>query len=199
MTDKAPIIIVIGPQGSGKGTQVELLSKEFEIPSISAGDLLRTMSAKATDLGRKIGDLINNGKLVTIDLWEAVVGEYIDQADLSKGYIFEGVLRTLEQVEKFNRILEIRKFDQPWVLEIRLDDETATQRLLLRGRHDDTEEAIRTRLAWSRKEVQPVIDYYQNKQRLISIDGNQSIEKVHSDIVGELTKANILPEANGTN
>ena len=187
-----PILIVLGPQGSGKGTQVELLSKQFNIPSVSAGELLRSTIAKQSELGKKIGALLDQGILVTIDLWEKVIGEYIDQADLSNGYILEGVLRTLEQVERFNQILDARHLEQPWVLEIKLDDETATKRLLLRGRHDDTEAAIRTRLEWSRNEVQPVIDYYKQKDQLVSVDGNQSIEQVHADIVAGLKQAGVL-------
>lgn len=195
MTPTLPIIIVVGPQGSGKGTQVDMLSKTYGIPSVGAGDLLRQAAAEPTEVGQKVKALIDNGHLVTIDLWQAVVGAALDKAELSKGYILEGVVRTLEQVKVFESLLMSRHLAEPWVLSIELVDDIAVERLLKRGRNDDTEQMIRTRLDWSRTEVQPVIEYYRPLGRLVTVNGDQSIEAVHAEIIAKLVAAGALPEA----
>ncbi len=192
-----PLILILGPQGSGKGTQIKLLGERYGLPSVSAGELLRTTDP-ATELGRQVHELIDTGKLVTIDLWEAVVVDYLDHVDLSKGYLLDGVVRTLEQQTRLERLLVDRQLALPWVLSITLTDDIALARLmkraLIEGRTDDTEAAIRARLAWSRSEVQPVIDHYRSLGRVVEVNGDQSIERVHHDIVAGLATAGALPQ-----
>lgn len=188
-----PIMLVLGPQGSGKGTQAARLSAEYGIPTVAAGDLLRAAVERGDELGQRVANLINNGILVTIDLWAAVVGAFLDQADLSKGYLLDGVVRTKEQVEAFSSILRARSLGEPWVLVIDLPDAIAVQRLLKRGRHDDTEQAIRARLEWSRTQTEPVIEHYNALRRVVRVDGDQSKDDVYAQIVAALTTRGIVP------
>ena len=195
----APIIIVIGTVGSGKGTQVALISKEYDIPSVSAGDLFRNEAAKPTELGKRVDKILRSGGLMTIDLWKEVVGAYIDHTNFSKGYILDGVLRSLEQVAAFNALIKEKQLPEPWALEIRLDEDIAMERLMKRGRQDtDSVEATKARLEWSRTQTQPVIDQFRELGRLVSVDGDQTIEKVHADIIEELIKAKVLSETDET-
>jgi len=194
MQSNGPIIIVLGPQGAGKGTQVALLTEQFGIPAVAAGDLFRTAAAQDTEIGRRAKAVLDAGGLMSIDLWEPVVGAYLDTLDLSRGYFLDGLLRSVEQIESFNRILAKRQLAAPFVLSIVLDDATATERLLARGRADDTPEQIRARLAWSRTQMQPVIEYFRSAGRLIEVDGKHSIDEVHNLAVAGLIAAKALPE-----
>lgn len=195
MSVTGPIILVLGPQGSGKGTQAARLSEAYGIPTVAAGDLLRAAVERGDELGQRVAALLNNGILVTIDLWVAVVGAFLDQADLSRGYLLDGVVRTMEQVEQFTAILKERSLGEPWVLVIDLNDVVAIDRLLKRARHDDTEEAIRSRLEWSRTQTEPVIAHYQQLGRVVRIHGDQSKDAVYADVVQALTQRGVLPEA----
>ena len=189
-----PLIIVLGPQGSGKGTQAQLLSERCHIPNVSAGDLLREAATKPTDLGRAVAALLRAGQLVTIDQWEAVVRSYLNEHDLSAGYLLDGVVRSLEQVSRFDELLTKKQLSQPWILFINLDDAVATERLLKRNRDDDTASQIRERLAWSRTQVEPVIDHYRSLGRVVEVNGDQTIEQVHAEIIDGLADIGALPK-----
>lgn len=198
MTDHPrSLILVLGPQGSGKGTQIALLREQCGLPAVSAGELLRQTDPR-TDLGRHVHALIDQGKLVTLDLWQAVVGDYLDHADLSQGYLLDGVVRTMEQEALFSPMLTDRQLPPASVLSITLDDGAAIERLLKRaaieGRADDTAAGIRQRLSLMRSVTQPVIDHYRSIGRCVEVNGHQTIEAVHADIVAGLTAAHLLPQ-----
>lgn len=188
-----PMILVLGPQGSGKGTQVARLAAEYQLPSVSAGELLRAAAKESSALGRAIDARLKAGQLVTIDQWTAIVGAYLDRAELAHGYLIEGVVRTIEQVGRFDQLLAARSLTQPWVLSLTLPDDVAVERLVKRGRSDDTEAAIRARLSWSRSEVEPVLEHYRQLGRLIEVNGDQPIDAVYADVVAGLTVAGALP------
>ncbi len=194
MIKQAPIIIVIGPQGSGKGTQAALIARDYDMSSITAGDLFRNVAQENSDLGRRAKAVLDAGGLMPIDLWEAVVGSYLKRVDLTRGYLLDGVIRSMEQVDRFDQIVAAQSLSEPFVLSITLDEAVAIKRLLKRGRHDDTPEQIRVRLAWSQQEVQPVIDHFRKLGRLVEVDGDDTIDVVHQKIVVALTKVNALPK-----
>lgn len=194
MENSGPIIHVLGTVGSGKGTQVAKLTKQFGIPAISAGDLFRQTAEQPTPFGRRVKAILVAGSLMTIDIWDEIIRTYLLSADFSKGYLLDGVVRTLEQVTHFEQILQEMNLQNPWVLAIDVPEAVAFERILKRGRADtDTEEATRKRLAWSREQTKAVIDYYLDQHRVISVDGNQPVEDVYRDIVAGLESHALLP------
>ena len=178
--------LFLGPQGSGKGTQLELLNQRFGLPVVVMGEVLRTEAATGTELGRRIAALIDQGTLVTIDLWEAALEAYLVTIDVSRGLMADGLLRTMEQVNSFERIQAKLGLSNPLVLNIQLPRDVSIDRLLKRGRHDDTREAIESRLAWSESDVLPVIDHYRAMNQVIDLNGDQTIEAVHAEILEKL-------------
>ncbi len=205
-------IFILGPQGSGKGTQAELLSERLNIPNISVGQLLRDEIEKGTEIGKKVKEPVSRGELVDHSIVNQLVAERIKEPDCEQGYMFDGFPRMLIQVKFFE------KTDKPsHVLEIVISDEEAVNRIAgrrvctkcgdtyhikfnppqtqgkcdkcggeLKIREDDKPEAVRQRLKIYHQETQEVLDYYQQQGKLIKINGEQSIEKVKQDIFEKL-------------
>lgn len=188
------LLHVLGPQGSGKGTQVALLNQALDkpLPVITMGQVLRDEIASGSERGLAIKAILEPGGKVTDDLWEPVIRDYLPTLDLTRGAILDGVVRALDQFRAFERIRTELGLPEPYVLAISVSEVESIKRLLLRGRHDDTEEAIRKRLTWSREEVQPLIDHYRALGRTIDIDGLGSIEEIHQRVMDGLVAAEIL-------
>ncbi len=192
------LLHVLGPQGSGKGTQVALLNQALAtpLPVITMGQVLRDEIASGTERGLAIKAILDPGHKVTDELWEPVIRDYLPTVDLTHGVILDGVVRALDQFRVFERIRNELNLPEPYVLAISVPEEESVKRLLLRGRHDDTEVGIRNRLQWSREEVQPLIDHYRALGRTIDIDGMASIETVHQRVMDGLVTAGILARTN---
>lgn len=193
MTTAQPVIHVLGTVGSGKGTQVALLSTRYHLPSVSAGDLFRQAAAPSTVTGRRVTAILMSGALMPIELWNEVVRSYLADADFSRGYLLDGVVRSPEQVERFTALIAERRLPEPWVLAIEISEELAFERLRKRGRLDtDSEAATRVRLAWSREQTSLVIRFYADRDRVVTVNGDQSIEAVHREIVMKLRAVGLL-------
>lgn len=186
------ILVILGPQGSGKGTQAELLAKRLDIPLVVAGDLFRAESVKGTSLGRSVKALLEKGEIQTIANWEQVVGNYLADADVSRGLLFDSLLRSMEQVASFDRILTTRHFNQPTIINLQVPTEVSVTRLLGRGRSDDTEPLIRRRLEWSATDMQPVISHYRAQGQVLDINGDQTVEQVQAEIVAKLKERGLF-------
>ncbi len=191
----APILVMLGPQGSGKGTQSELLSHRLGISMVVAGDLFREEATKDTPLGQSVKALLDAGAIQTIENWKQVIGNYLKQSDVDRGLIFDSLLRSMEQVESFDRILAERHFDQPLIINLQVPTEVSVERLLGRGRYDDTQELIRRRLEWSETDMQPVIGHYRDLGRVLDINGDQTVEQVHAEIVAKLKEKEFFSDA----
>lgn len=194
LTQTPLLLHVLGPQGSGKGTQVKLLNEALDapLPVITMGQVFRDEIASGTERGLKIKAILDPGGKVTDELWEPVIRDYLPRLDLNRGAVLDGVVRALDQFKAFERIRGELRLPEPYVLAISVPEEESVKRLLLRDRHDDTEEGIRNRLKWSREEVQPLIDHYRELDRTIDIDGDQSIEAVHAEVIQKLTDVGLL-------
>ena len=205
MTKK--VICLFGPQGSGKGTQAKLLTDRLSIPHISTGDLFRIAIESKTELGKQVESVMKAGKLVPDQLTFDLLKNRIIQNDCMNGFILDGFPRTLKQAKLLDDYLEI-----DYVIVLEISDTESLKRLtnrrhdmrtgaiynlytspkpprevvsFLTQRADDTEEAIKLRLKQYHKETEPLFLYYQEK--VIRIQGEQSIEKVAADIVKALT------------
>ena len=209
-------IIIMGPQGSGKGTQARMLAKEFDLQIFETGSVLREIASKDTEIGRKINEIMNvKGNIVPWDFMkEKILGQKLSELDDNKGIIFDGTPRIMEEAEFWNeKLKEVgRKID--YIFYVDISEEESVKRLSVRKlckenghplivgkdlkeedtecpicksevyrREDDTQEKIMNRLKWSKKLLSPVIEYYENKNMLIKINGRQSVKKVFDEIV----------------
>ena len=175
-------LIFMGPPGAGKGTQAKMLSEDMDVPHISTGDILRAAVAEGTDLGKKAEAYMSAGELVPDELMLGLIRERLAQPDTQQGWILDGFPRTVPQAEFLNQLLDDIK--QPFDFAVNLDvtDEVIIARLLKRGRQDDDESVIRHRLEVYRQQTEPLIDFYRSRQRLVSINGNQTMASVQADL-----------------
>ena len=175
-------ILLIGPPGSGKGTQAHRLSGELHIPEISTGDMFRSHLANGSPLGREIKEFLDAGNLVPDNLTTAMLRERLQERDARNGFLLDGYPRTVSQMDDLDGILDAAGTSLDAVVEITAHDDEIVRRLLLRsdaeGRSDDTEEVIRHRLELYRQETEPVIERYGRRALLVSVDGTADIDAV---------------------
>ncbi len=183
-------IILLGPPGSGKGTQAALLKERLKVPHISTGDLLRAAVKNGTPLGLKAKAAMDAGELVSDDLVLGLIEERLGQPDIENGYILDGFPRNLVQAEALDSLLS--RLGQPVdkALELTVDEEQIVQRLAKRGaeegRSDDTEEVVRNRLKVYHQQTAPVTGYYGERGLLLEVDGMGDIETVNQRLVDAL-------------
>lgn len=175
-------VIFLGPPGAGKGTQAAVLSQNFGVPHISTGDILRSSVADQTVLGQKAESYMNAGELVPDDLILDLIRERLAQNDAAKGWILDGFPRNVSQANFLDKLLA--EIAQPCecVLNLEVPDNVLISRLLERGRKDDNEDVIRNRLEVYRQKTEPLIEFFRNRQQLVSINGNQTMDAVASDL-----------------
>ncbi|NER79211.1 MAG: adenylate kinase [Leptolyngbya sp. SIO1D8] len=180
-------LIFLGPPGAGKGTQAKQISNLCKVPHISTGDILRAAVAQQTDLGKKAEFYMTAGELVPDELILGLIGERLTANDTEAGWILDGFPRNVDQASFLDELLA--EIDQPFECVVNLDvpDEVIVSRLVQRGlqegRSDDTESTIRHRLDVYRQLTEPLIDFYRNRQKLVSVDGNQPVEVVTSELL----------------
>lgn len=186
------ILVFLGPQGSGKGTQSIMLAKTLGLPRAEAGQLCRDEAKKDTPLGKSIKALIDKGEYLPTSLWRPVIERVFQTVDASSGMIFDGFLRTPDQLKEFDTFRTTYFLPDPLIVYLRLSQEHAIARLMKRGRVDDTPELIATRLKWSTAKIQGILDHFRAKNEVIEINGDQSIDVVQQEIIDKLTKAGVI-------
>lgn len=171
-------LIFLGPPGAGKGTQAKVLSESLGIPHISTGDLLRLSVQGKTLLGLEAKAFMDRGELVPDDLVLAMVRERLCQADAHLGWVLDGFPRNVSQAASLDTLL--MELDQicETVVNLEVPDAVLVERMLSRGRKDDTEEVICRRLEVYREQTAPLIDFYRQRNQLVSINGDLPVEKV---------------------
>src|SRR6266705_2025648 len=179
-------VLLLGPQGAGKGTQAKRISAEYGIPHIASGEILRAEMNAGTDLGHRVKDVYDRGDLVSDDLMIELIRNRLEQPDTESGFILDGFPRTIVQAEALDSMFaEIgRNFNVAFALQI--PDGVAFERLRkraeLEGRADDTDEAIQRRLDNYHRETEPLIEYYRTRGSLVPIRGDRSENQVFADI-----------------
>ncbi len=181
-------LIFLGPPGSGKGTQAQVLGNSYQIPHISTGDMLRQAVSQQTDLGNKAKSYMDNGELVPDQLILDMVKERLSQDDTKKGWILDGFPRNVSQAIALDQQLEEISQTCDRVINLDVKDDMIVDRLLNRGRADDNEEVIRRRLQVYRDQTEPLIDFYQKRQILLFVNGEQSMTEVTAAIQNALNK-----------
>jgi adenylate kinase len=173
---------MIAPPGAGKGTQAERLSDRYDHPHVETGDIIRTAIKNETTAGQKAKKYVDKGKLVPDEVVVELIEERIERPDCRQGFILDGFPRTLPQAEALDEMMDNHDLSLDAVLHLDVSDEEVTERLLDRGRDDDTPEAIDQRLEEYRNKTAPLIDYYSEQGLLVEVDGEQSIEEVTASI-----------------
>ena len=179
-------VLLLGPQGAGKGTQAKRISAEYGIPHIASGEILRAEMQAGTELGRRVKDVYDRGDLVSDDLVIELIRARLDHPDTDGGFILDGFPRTTVQAEALDAMFADigRPFSVVFALQIR--DEVAFERLRrraqLEGRADDTDDAIRRRLETYHRETEPLIEYYRVRGNLVPIHGDRTENEVFAEI-----------------
>jgi adenylate kinase len=183
-------LLLMGPPGSGKGTQAALLSRRLGIPAISTGDIFRSNLAEKTELGLAAQAYMSRGEYVPDDLTDALVRDRLAASDCADGFLLDGYPRTLAQVTTLDAILEEQGTHLDAVLELSVDVDVLTLRLSERagteGRLDDTEEVIRHRQDVYAEQTAPLLALYDNRGLLVTVDGVGTVEDVSQRLAKSL-------------
>jgi adenylate kinase len=189
-------IVMLGAPGTGKGTQTARLADRLHIPHFSTGEMLRAAVAAGSDLGRQAAVLIDRGNLVPDDLAVAIVGDCIRHPHASSKFILDGFPRTIPQARALDDLLAVRNLALDWVIELRLHEDVLLDRIRRRARqagargerprNDDNPQVLKVRLEAYGRHTALLVEFYEAKGILKSIDGLGTI-----DVVGERISAAI--------
>ncbi len=185
---QALCLVLLGPPGSGKGTQAQILSRRWGIPAISTGDMLRSAVTSGSELGRKVGSIMADGGLVDDHTMAEVVRRRLEHDDAAHGFLLDGYPRTLAQADTLEEMLQRQDRSLDGVVLIRVPEAELIRRTLSRRRLDDSEEVVRRRLRLYEEKTEPLVGYYQQRDLLRVVDGDRAIEAVTDGIeeaVGE--------------
>ncbi|AMB42627.1 adenylate kinase [Paenarthrobacter ureafaciens] len=175
-------LIIMGPPGSGKGTQAEHIAKHFSVPAISTGDLFRAHVRDGTSLGAEAGRYMDRGEFVPDHVTTAMLSQRLEVDDAGAGFVLDGYPRTVAQVESLDALLGTRHQALEAVLALTVSDDELLERMLLRakdqGRRDDTGPVIKRRLELYREQTRPVISAYEQRGILLTVEGSGQKEMI---------------------
>lgn len=198
MTRSARLLIV-GPQGSGKGTQGARIAEALGIPAVSTGDVFRANIKAGTPLGEQVKAITAAGNLVSDELTGQIVRDRLAQADAAEGFLLDGYPRNLQQVADLDAFLDGRGETLDAAIELSVPRDESMARLTLRatqqGRTDDTEEAIAKRLAIYESQTAPILGVYAERGILDVIDGVGSLDDITERILVALTARGVTRPA----
>jgi adenylate kinase len=190
-------LILLGPPGSGKGTQAQRLVQRYGIIQLSTGEMLRAAVAAETPIGLKAKDIMASGGLVPDDIVVGIISDRIDQPDAAAGFILDGFPRTVPQAAALDELLKQKRMNLDSVIELRVNESALIDRVETRAaetrargeevRVDDTPEVLTKRLASYRSLTEPLIHYYSERRKLMTVDGMMTIEEVTREIDRILT------------
>ena len=183
-------LLVLGPQGSGKGTQAARLSSDHGIPHVATGDMFRSAIAAGTELGCRVEPILAAGELVPDELTVELIRERLSQPDAANGFVLDGFPRNLAQAEELDAMLAGIGRSLDAVLFFDLSDEVALERLLGRaadeGREDDRPEVIARRLEIYHEQTEPVVERYRATGKLVPLHAARSVGEVAAEIADAL-------------
>jgi len=195
--------LIVGPQGSGKGTQGVLVAEAFGVPSISTGDVFRENISGGTELGRRVQSIVEAGDLVPDELTCELVRDRLAQPDAASGFLLDGFPRNRGQVDDLDAFLASRDESLDAVIELSVPRDESIGRLRQRaidqGRTDDTEEVIANRLAIYERETAPILDVYRGQGLVVDIDGVGTLDEVTERIFEALAARGLSASHDGGN
>jgi adenylate kinase len=185
-------LILLGPPGSGKGTQAQRLVHKHGIVQLSTGEMLRAAVAAGTPVGLQAKEIMANGGLVPDEVVVGIISDRLDVPDARKGFILDGFPRTVPQAAALDELLRKKHLKLDAVVELRVNESALLERVETRAaetrargeevRIDDTPEVLTKRLAQYRALTEPLIHYYSEKRKLLTVDGMMTIEHVTREI-----------------
>jgi adenylate kinase len=179
-------LLVLGPQGAGKGTQAMRIAAEYEIPNVSTGDMFRAAIAAGSELGKQVEPILASGKLVPDEITIALIRERLGKPDAQNGFVLDGFPRNLAQADALDEMLTEIGRGLDAILFFDLPDEVVTERLLRRGedegRADDAPDVIAERLRTYHDQTEPVVEHYRVTGRLVPLHGERAIDEVWSEV-----------------
>jgi adenylate kinase len=185
-------LILLGPPGAGKGTQAQRLVQKYHIVQLSTGEMLRAAVAAQTPVGLQAKDIMASGSLVPDEIVIGIISDRLDQPDMKNGFILDGFPRTVPQAAALDELLKKKHIKLDAVVELRVNEsallarvETRVAEMRARGedvRIDDTPEVLSKRLANYRSLTEPLIHYYSERRKLLTVDGMMTIEHVTREI-----------------
>jgi adenylate kinase len=183
-------LLVLGPQGAGKGTQAKRISAEYEIPHIATGDMFRAELAAGTPLGKQVGEIMARGDLVPDSLTVEMIEKRLSEPDATDGFVLDGFPRNVAQAEALDSMLGGIGRVLDAILFFAVSDEIGMARALsraaLEGRADDTREVIARRLEIYHRETEPIVEHYRMTGKLIPLHADRSIEQVWTEVSNAL-------------
>jgi adenylate kinase len=183
-------LLIMGPQGAGKGTQAALLAENLSLPHISTGDILRANVGLGTELGKLAQSFMSRGELVTDDLTNQMVAARLAEPDAERCWLLDGYPRNVLQAKWLDELLAERDTKVTAVVFLNAPDSVVLERMLLRGRADDTEEAINTRLSLYRSETLPVLEFY--GPLVCEVDGVGHLQEVQHRILAAIGRSDLV-------
>ena len=183
-------VLMIAPPGAGKGTQGVVIAEHFDIPHIATGDLLRDHVARGTEVGQAVQAYLDRGELVPDDVVLQMVRAALEPLQGGSGWVLDGVPRTMEQARALYEIARELEMTADVALHLQVEDAELVRRLLARaaqtGRSDDTEDVIRHRLALYYEVTHPILEWYDQRGILVSVDANRPADAVGRQILTAL-------------
>jgi adenylate kinase len=192
-------LLVLGPQGAGKGTQAKRIAREHGIPHVSTGDMFRAEQEAGTELGRRVGEIMATGRLVPDELTIAMIEERLGRDDARDGFVLDGFPRNLAQAEALDSMLGGIGRGLDAILFFDIPDEVGMERALSRAeienRLDDTRDVIAKRLEIYHSETEPIVEHYRTTGKLVPLHAARSVEEVWHELSNALMQVAPLKEA----
>ncbi|MBJ8347494.1 adenylate kinase [Antrihabitans sp. YC2-6] len=177
-------LVLLGPPGAGKGTQAVLISERLGVPHISTGDLFRANISQETPVGLEAKKFLDAGDLVPSEITNRMVEARVAEPDAENGFVLDGFPRTVGQAEALEGILQNIGTKLDAVLSLVVDEDVVVERMLARGRADDSEDVIRNRLRVYSEETAPLIKHYDGL--VVTVDGIGEVEEVNARALAAL-------------
>jgi adenylate kinase len=194
-----PRLLIIGPPGSGKGTQAEHLASHFRVPAVSTGDIFRSNVSQETELGGQAAKYLDGGDFVPDHLTNALVKDRLLDSDVQSGFLLDGYPRTAPQVMELDNMLASQGFALDAVIELRAPDAELEQRMRRRaeeqGRTDDSVDVFRRRLDLYHRETHEVVSVYAGRGILVSVDGSGDPGEITALAIAAVEKFLASPRA----
>jgi adenylate kinase len=185
-------LLVLGPQGAGKGTQAKRISREHGIPHVSTGDMFRAEREAGTEFGRRVGEIMATGRLVPDELTIAMIAKRLGREDARDGFVLDGFPRNLAQAEALDSMLSGIGRGLDAILFLDVPDEVGMERALKRAeienRVDDTRDVIAKRLEIYHTDTEPIVEHYRATGKLVPLHGDRSIDEVWAEVSDALAQ-----------
>lgn len=181
-------LVILGGPGAGKGTQAQLLCRHLDIPWIATGEIFRSAIAEQSELGRQAQPYLEKGELVPDPTTIELIRQRLLKPDALKGWLLDGYPRTAFQAEELDFLLDQSGQRVDWAIWLKLSESVLMQRCLNReaSRSDDAPEIVRRRIELFEERTIPILEYYDYRDRLVTVDGDRSPQEVHQEILGRI-------------